>query len=116
MAVSPLGQCVPNLRCKPDNTQNSGEWMQGKPMTIDRRTLLAVAGGGTQDDNAVPVSKSIEIFSRWTAGNLPAELHIYERGGHGFGMMQHHLPVDDWTTAFAAWLMMHGWLNQAKAP
>jgi acetyl esterase/lipase len=70
----------------------------------------------TQDDNAVPVSKSIEIFSRWTAANLPAELHIYERGGHGFGMMQHHLPVDDWTTAFAAWLKMHGWLNQAKAP
>lgn len=70
----------------------------------------------TQDDRTVPVSKSIEIFSRWTAADRPAELHVYERGGHGFGMMTHHLPVDDWTEAFEAWLKMYGWINPVKKP
>ncbi|HEX7853437.1 MAG TPA: alpha/beta hydrolase [Sphingobium sp.] len=64
----------------------------------------------TQDDNAVPVSKSVQIFSAWTAAGLPAELHIFERGGHGFGMSKHGQPVDDWTRAFEAWLREGGWL------
>lgn len=62
-----------------------------------------------QDDNAVPVTKSVEIFSRWTAADLPAELHVYEHGGHGFGMLQHKTTSDSWTSAFEAWAKAHGW-------
>ena len=62
-----------------------------------------------QDDNAVPVVKSVEIFSRWTAADLPAELHVYEHGGHGFGMLQHKTTSDTWTDAFEAWAKANGW-------
>ena len=87
--------------------------MEDKAPPKDGPPLFIAA---TQDDNAVPVAKSIAIFSSWTAADLPAELHIYERGGHGFGMVKHNKPVDEWTNAFEAWLRADGWLSGAKAP
>lgn len=65
----------------------------------------------TQDDPAVPATESLKIYASWTAAKLPAELHIYERGGHGFGMRRLNQPVDGWTTALAAWMKSHGWLD-----
>lgn len=66
-----------------------------------------------QDDPTVPVGKSVEIFSDWTAAHLPAELHIYETGGHGFGMRTTHRNADAWPIAFEAWLRSHGWITAA---
>jgi len=66
----------------------------------------------TQDDPAVPATESLKIYSNWTAAGLPAELHVYERGSHGFGMRKLNLPVDGWTAAFEAWMKSHGWLNK----
>jgi acetyl esterase/lipase len=68
----------------------------------------------TQDDPAVPVTESVAIFSSWTAADLRAEMHLYERGGHGFGMVPRHQTVDNWTGAFEAWLKAHGWIGNAK--
>jgi acetyl esterase/lipase len=65
----------------------------------------------TQDDPAVPATESLKIYASWTAAELPAELHVYERGGHGFGMRTLNQPVDGWATAFAAWMKSHGWLD-----
>jgi acetyl esterase/lipase len=64
----------------------------------------------TQDDAAVPAGKSVEIYSAWSAANLPAELHIYQKGGHGFGMVKHNAAVDGWADAFEAWLKENRWL------
>lgn len=69
----------------------------------------------TQDDPAVPAPESLAIFNRWSAAQLPAELHVYERGGHGFGMVEHNLPVDGWKGAFEAWMKAHGWISAATA-
>lgn len=66
----------------------------------------------TQDDPAVPAPESVAIYSRWSAAQLPAELHVYERGGHGFGMRTMNLPVDGWTSALEAWMKSHGWLDK----
>tara|TARA_R110002050_G_scaffold153728_2_gene281457 strand:- start:46181 stop:48001 length:1821 start_codon:yes stop_codon:yes gene_type:complete len=38
------------------------------------------------DDKAVPVENSINYLLRLKENNVPAELHIYEKGGHGFGL------------------------------
>lgn len=69
----------------------------------------------TQDDPAVPATESLKIYSSWTAADLSAELHVYERGGHGFGMRRQNKPVDGWTGAFEAWLKSHGWLDRPAA-
>lgn len=64
-----------------------------------------------QDDRAVPVRKSIEMYSKWTAAGLPVELHIYEKGGHGFGAIMRNSATDGWLSAFEAWLLEHGWIQ-----
>lgn len=70
----------------------------------------------TQDDPAVPVTESVAIFLSWTAADLRAELHLYERGGHGFGMVPRHQTVDNWTGAFEAWLRAHNWIAGSGKP
>src|SRR5262249_54120637 len=39
---------------------------------------------------------SARLYSAWRDAGRPAELHIYETGGHGFGMTPKGLPVDHW--------------------
>ena len=39
----------------------------------------------TQDDDVVPVENSIRYEAALTAAKVPAELHIYPTGGHGYG-------------------------------
>lgn len=67
-----------------------------------------------QDDPQLPAINSVEIFRRWTNAGLSAELHIYEKGGHGFGFRRHDLPVDQWPATFEGWLFAHGYLQRAK--
>ncbi len=62
------------------------------------------------DDELAMVPISLDIYSKWLAAKQPVELHVYERGGHGFGMKKQHLPVDTWIDRFGDWLRMHGWL------
>jgi hypothetical protein len=45
---------------------------------------------------------------------LPAELHLYAQGGHGFGMRKRNLPVDAWPLAFEAWLQSRGLTKPAS--
>ena len=63
-----------------------------------------------QDDPQLPAINSVEVFRRWSKAGLPAELHIYEKGGHGFGFRQHHSTSDNWPISFRAWLASHGYL------
>lgn len=66
--------------------------------------------GAAQDDPQLPAINSAEIFERWTKAGRPAELHIYEKGGHGFGFRPHRVTADAWPAAFETWLRAHGLL------
>lgn len=56
------------------------------------------------DDHSVPVENSLRFYRALVEHHVPAELHVYEQGGHGFGMLHRELPVDHWPAAFEAWL------------
>ncbi len=43
-------------------------------------------------------------FQALAAANLPAELHMYATGGHGFGMHPPNMPEEHWPDLAAAWL------------
>lgn len=62
------------------------------------------------DDDLGLASHSVHIYEKWVAANQPAELHMYEKGKHGFGMHKQNLPVDKWIERFGDWLQMHGLL------
>ncbi|MGA7752529.1 MAG: alpha/beta hydrolase [Candidatus Sulfotelmatobacter sp.] len=64
------------------------------------------------DDQLGLVPTSIALYEKWTAAHKSAELHIYAKGGHGFGMRPHNLPTDHWIDRFADWLDFQGWLKK----
>jgi acetyl esterase/lipase len=55
------------------------------------------------DDNgpAVTVAK---VFLALKSAGVPAELHVYNRGGHGFGIRTRPMPVSTWPERFKEWL------------
>ncbi len=59
-------------------------------------------------DDEIMFERSTDIFKRWSAANRPVEFHVYEKGGHGFGMQQRGLPVDRWPDVLEAWLVDQG--------
>ncbi|MBA3527547.1 MAG: dienelactone hydrolase family protein [Sphingomonas sp.] len=63
-----------------------------------------------QNDGQAPPARSVEMFQRWTTAGLPAELHLYEKGGHGFAFRPHDVPADRWPAAFEAWLASRGYI------
>lgn len=60
------------------------------------------------DDPLGLAKGSIELYYSWlSAGHLPA-LHMYAKGGHGFGMKPQGLPSDDWIQRFYEWSVAEG--------
>ncbi|MFO7369222.1 MAG: alpha/beta hydrolase [Bacteroidales bacterium] len=60
------------------------------------------------DDNAVPVENSLLMYQALLAQNIPAEMHIFPEGGHGFGLNIGNVHVGSWANSLRLWL---GWLN-----
>jgi acetyl esterase/lipase len=56
------------------------------------------------DDKTVPPANSIGFFQSLLRHHVPAELHIYERGGHGFGM-DNPTTDEDWMSSLKNWLV-----------
>ena len=65
------------------------------------RTFLVAA----DDDTTVnPAENAGRFFAALRAAKVPAELHIYSSGGHGFGIQKSGKTSAAWTGALVAWL------------
>jgi acetyl esterase/lipase len=72
----------------------------GRPVPADAPPLFTVMA---QDD--VLLYRLAEgLYSDWTDAERSAEMHIYRRGNHGFGMARQGLPSDGWIDLFGDWL------------
>ncbi len=57
------------------------------------------------DDRGVIPENSISFYRALKENNIPAELHVFAKGGHGFGMRsEREIPVDNWPDLFVDWL------------
>lgn len=65
------------------------------------------------DDDLGLASHSISLYSKWLEAGKSAEVHLYSRGSHGFGMRTQDLPSDTWIDRFGDWLAMQGLLLPA---
>jgi len=63
-----------------------------------------------QDDDGVSPENSILFYRALTAHHIPAELHLYEKGGHGFGL---HVATkgEQWMDRCRHWMQLNGWIN-----
>lgn len=76
-------------------------------ITADTPPAFLVHAG---DDKAVSVKNSLLFYERLIHYNIPAELHIYEKGGHGFGM-ENATTTDRWMDRLASWLRSKQWIK-----
>ncbi|TAN36312.1 MAG: alpha/beta hydrolase [Verrucomicrobia bacterium] len=61
-------------------------------------------------DKVVAAENSVRMYLALKAHDVPAELHVFEQGAHGFALRAPKLPVTTyWPTLFLAWLSEHGW-------
>jgi acetyl esterase/lipase len=66
----------------------------------------------TAEDRSVPLENSLAFFSALRAAGVPAEMHIYERGSHGFGFKPGLGPTSGWPRRLEEWMRAHGWLTR----
>ncbi len=52
------------------------------------------------------------LIDSWKAAKRPVEFHLYENGGHGFGMYRKETTSTGWFESFASWLTMHGYIKR----
>lgn len=87
----------------------AGGVTQDAPVPTDAPPMFLAAA---TDDSLGLAPKSIDLYQRWTTAHKSAELHMYAKGSHGFGMHIQHIPTDQWIDRFAEWLTMQGFLNK----
>jgi len=66
-------------------------------------------------NDPIPVQNSVYYFLALRRAGVPAELHVYATGGHGYGLRRTDEPVTSWPDRAADWLKASGWL-QPLAP
>ncbi len=83
--------------------------MKNTPVPSDAPPLFLAAA---TDDQLNLAPDSTQLYAQWTAAHKSAELHMYAKGGHGFGMRQQGIPTDHWIERFGEWLDARGLLKK----
>lgn len=58
-------------------------------------------------DDGLFANSGFGLIDNWRAAGRPVEFHLYEQGGHGFGMYPKDTTSTGWFDAFTRWLAMH---------
>ncbi len=62
----------------------------------------------SSDDPLGLAPASVELYTSWAKKGIDTELHMYSKGGHGFGMKTQGLPSDSWIERFYDWSIAEG--------
>lgn len=64
-------------------------------------------------DDPISCQSSVQLFAALQKAGVPAELHVWESGGHGYGLRpQPDRPVTDWPKRCAEWMRVRGLLTR----
>ena len=77
---------------------------RGRPVPPDAPPLFTVMA----QDDVLLYRLAESLYADWTDAERAAEMHIYRRGSHGFGMVQQGSPSDRWINLFHEWLTDQG--------
>lgn len=109
--VSHKGSCEQILGKHP--TQDQIDYFSNELQVTDETPPTFMVQ--SSDDPAVNPDNSILFYQALLKHHVPAELHLYEKGGHGYGMF-----VKDnnelWMERCRNWLDTNGWLSSAAPP
>jgi acetyl esterase/lipase len=77
------------------------------PLTDSPPMFLVCAS----DDQLGLTPASVDLYNKWLASKHSVEMHLYAKGGHGFGMNVQHIPTDTWIERYGDWLGFLGLLK-----
>jgi len=60
------------------------------------------------NDGAVPIENSLSYFKALQKNKVKSEIHIFEQGGHGYGMDKQPGTQLQWPNMLLKWMNMHG--------
>lgn len=63
-----------------------------------------------QDDDVVPVQNTLMFYDELLKNKVKAEMHIYQSGGHGFGL-NNPREKQDWFASLTEWMKLNGWVK-----
>jgi acetyl esterase/lipase len=69
----------------------------------------------THEDKGVPAENSIYFYLALRKAKVPAEMHLYQKGPHGFGLGQNHGAVKSWPKRCADWMRGLGLLDKQSS-
>lgn len=93
----------------PENDSATAYTLQEHVSRRTPPTFIAQA----EDDPVVNVGASLSLFDALQRHGVPAELHVFETGGHGWGLGRPGTRVGIWPRLFDGWMKQDGWLSPA---
>jgi acetyl esterase/lipase len=77
-------------------------------VTSETPPLFLVQAG---DDKAVSADHSLRMYAAALKAGVPVELHVFEQGGHGFGMRRNAGEAAIWPDLFLGWLRQRAFVT-----
>jgi acetyl esterase/lipase len=65
------------------------------------------------EDDPVGVENAVQYYLALKKAGVPAEMHLYPTGGHGYGLRRSEHDVTTWPDRAADWLQTGGWLKRS---
>jgi acetyl esterase/lipase len=63
----------------------------------------------TTDDRTVPVMNSVMFYEALVKAGVPAEMHLFQHGGHGSGLAPANPQLSPWTAMLIKWMRERGY-------
>ncbi len=68
----------------------------------------------TQDDEFGFATHAISVYNKWYTSKRPVEMHLFVKGGHGFGIGNQNDTTYQWIDKFGEWLTTQGLMTSGK--
>lgn len=89
-------------------------WTDAMPVQTPRKESPPMLLICASDDPLGLAAGSIDIYNSWYKEKLNVALHMYSKGGHGFGMKKQGLSSDSWIERFFDWSVTEGIVTPIK--
>jgi acetyl esterase/lipase len=94
----------PEAAARPDFAAMIYGPMSARPVPADAPPLFLASAA----DDRLFANGDFGLVGAWQKAGKPVELHMYEKGGHGFGMKKQGLSSDAWPEQFWTWMRTRG--------
>jgi len=117
----PAADAADKESCRPDfavaiypghmleNTSKKFELNPNVPVTRETPPTFILQA---EDDPVDPVQNSLVYYAALKKAGVPVEMHLYAKGGHGFGLRRTKIPITGWPQLVEAWLGTIGMISE----